>query len=392
MVFGMSNSNFHIGIVGPVFLPSLQGVRVKNNFPKGMGGSPVNHEINALIGLGYKVSVFSLSPELEKNEIFEHQEGRLSIYIGPYRKKGRKRCADLFLKERNFLKLKIREVKPDVLHAHWQYEWGWGAIDSKIPTLLTCHDSPVKILRNQRDIYRFFRLIIAVIVLRKSQYLTTVSPDTKKGLSLFTSKDIQIIPNFLSKSNFNLYTKRFIYESPKIVMINNSFYGLKNVSKGIKAFQYFRLGNSNAELHMFGKEHGPGGAAEQWSQINGLDNNVFFHGEVDSETLLQKVADAHILLHTSLEESFGMVIIEAMALGLPIVAGSKSGAVPWILKDGGGVLVDITSVSDITKGLKMVSSVSRYSKFSIEAHRASKARFEVDKVVGLYLNRLKEIV
>ena len=59
-----------------------------------------------------------------------------------------------------------------------------------------------------------------------------------------------------------------------------------------------------------------------------------------------------ILLHPALEESFGMAIVEAMVLGLSVVAGRDSGAVRWVLDEGrAGFLTDVKDPNAIAESL-----------------------------------------
>lgn len=384
----------HIGISGPIYIPSLtiNFDGDKTSWPIGMGGSPVNHEINALIEAGYKISIFSLSPEIEPGESFEWHGEKLSIYMGPYRKRARHRCFDLFFKERTYLKLMILKAKPEVIHAHWQYEWAWAALSTKIPTLVTCHDAPFRILRVQTDIYRLCRLIMAIIVLRKAKYLTAVSPHTAKGLKAITKKNVKIIPNFEPDKTFSLYKVDKIIESAvKIAMINNGFFGLKNVIAGIEAFHEYKKTNSLVQLHLFGHGHGENEDAHNWCKEHGKTEGIFFIGEISFDTLMEELSNAHILLHTSKEESCPMVLIEAMAMGIPVLAGENSGGIPWILKDGGGILVDITNVKNITDGLIEVSKPLLYTQFSKDARIIALKRFSQKVVLEIYLEKLKKI-
>jgi glycosyltransferase involved in cell wall biosynthesis len=382
----------HIGITGPIHLPSLNidycGDR--SNWPEGMGGSPVNSEINALIELGYKVSVFSLSPEVPIGSSFEWFEGNLSIFIGPYRKRARYRCLDLFYKERNYLKNKILQIKPNVVHAHWQYEWGWGALSSGIPTLLTCHDAPLSILKNQMDLYRVFRLIIAAIVLSKAKFLTSVSPNTAKKLNFFTKKKITVIPNFIDNANFLYHKGKSIKSSIKLIMINNGFDGNKNVKIGIQSFNKLKLSLPNLELHLYGDANGKNEDAEKWCLKNDIMKDIYFHGSIPHNKLMIELSNADILIHTAFEESFGMILIEAMSMGIPVVAGAKTGGVPWILKDGGGELVDISSINDITHGINKI--LNSYNLYSIKANEIAKTRFSKKLVMEMYLKELKKII
>ena len=331
-----------------------------------------------------------MSPEIQPGNSFEWLEGNLSIFIGPYRKRARERCLDFFYKERRYLKNKILEIKPNVIHAHWQYEWGWAALSSRIPTLLTCHDSPLTILKNQMDLYRVFRLIMAFIVLRKAKYLTAVSPNTKKRLTIFTKKRITIIPNFVSDFTFTYYKERNLKSIIKLVMINNGFDGNKNVKLGMESFKVLKLRLPKLELHLYGAGHGKNEDAENWCIENNILKSVFFHGEIAHNQLMIELSKADILMHTAFEESFGMILIEAMAMGIPVVAGKNSGGVPWVLKDGGGELVDITSVIEINNGIEKV--ISNYNLISLKAKNSVMERFSKNKVILQYLHEMKSVL
>jgi glycosyltransferase involved in cell wall biosynthesis len=379
----------HIGIIGPIHLPSLN---IKYNgdrslWPKGMGGTPVNAEINALLELGYRVTVFSLSPEIKKNDYFEYSDNSISIYIGEYRSKARQRCSDLFKKEINLLTNRIKLLKPDILHAHWQYEWALAGINSGISCLITCHDEPKKIFLQYKDIYRLCRWILANKVYKYGKFFTTVSPATAKHLILNQKKEISIIPNFVEEKYYNLNKIRQIENKVRIVMINNGFSNAKNVKKGILAFK--KLNNTNFELHLYGKEHGINEKAHIFCKKIGLNSNVYFHGFISPDKLIHQIDENHILLHPSKIESFGMVLIESMAMGIPVIAGKNSGGVEWILKNGGGKLIDINNCSEIASAI--VEVIENYETLSKEAFLNVKNRFSKKNVINQYLNEFIKI-
>ncbi|MEZ7505864.1 glycosyltransferase family 4 protein [Flavobacterium sp. Arc2] len=379
----------HIGITGPIYLPSINlGYKGdRTNWPRGMGGVPVNHLINALLELGYQLSVFSSSPEIEIGESFEWHEENISIYIGPYRKRAKLQVFDFFAVEREYIKNIILKVKPDIVHAHWQYEWAWGAIDSGIPTLVSCHDSPVHVFKSQPDVYRLFRLVFAFIVLKKAIFLTTVSDSCKKGLKLITLKKIAVIPNFEPDKVFDLYSPRTITDNSiiRVVMVNNGFTNLKNVSIGIFAFKSFRDRFPSAELHLFGKSFGIGEEANLWAINKSCSENVFFHGQLNFDRLIREMSAMDVFLHTSKQESFGMALVEAMAMGMPVIAGNNSGGPEWILKNGGGMLVDITNAIAVKNALVDIIEPAIYTKTSLLAREIAVNRFSKDKVVKGYI-------
>jgi glycosyltransferase involved in cell wall biosynthesis len=382
----------HIGIAGPIHLPSL---KIKFNgdkslWPLGMGGIPVNHLINALLELGHQVSVFSSSPEIKIGDSFEWHEENLSIYIGPYRRRARYLCKDFYAVESNYIKNAILKAKPDFVHAHWQYEWALGALKSGVSTLVTCHDSPIDVLKAQTDFFRLYRLIMAFIVIQKAKHLTTVSDYCAEGLKRITSKKITVIPNFEPDEIFHNYNEeRIIKNKVSIAMINSGFTPLKNVSIGILAFDKFRKTNPNAELHLYGQSFAEGEDAYNWCKPRIDIRNIFFHGICSFDNLMPKLSNADIFLHTSLEESFGMVLVEAMAMGIPVIAGKNSGGPEWILREGGGLLVDVNSIDDVNEALLELMVPANYSNCSSTAREVAFKRFSKQKVVNQYLEAYK---
>jgi len=80
--------------------------------------------------------------------------------------------------------------------------------------------------------------------------------------------------------------------------------------------------------------------------------NVVFHPYCVGNKLGDVFRNADIFCHPAQwEEPFGMVIVEAMASGLPVVA-TRCGGIPEILKNGGGVLVNRDSIEELVSTLK----------------------------------------
>jgi len=64
----------------------------------------------------------------------------------------------------------IRRFSPDVVHAHWWMPGGWFASRGKVPYLVTCHGSDVRLLERGRVVRR-----IALPAFRRAARVTTVS-------------------------------------------------------------------------------------------------------------------------------------------------------------------------------------------------------------------------
>lgn len=72
-------------------------------------------------------------------------------------------------------------------------------------------------------------------------------------------------------------------------------------------------------------------------------------------SLLRTLADAHALLFPSMAEGFGLPIIEAMALGVPVLT-SRGGATEEIAGQA-AVLVDACDIQDITRGIRLLDGL-----------------------------------
>lgn len=87
---------------------------------------------------------------------------------------------------------------------------------------------------------------------------------------------------------------------------------------------------------------------------NQLENNVIVHGRVDDEKLNYLYSKADLFVFPSSYEGYGMVLIEAMSYGLPVVAYNNS-AMPYSIKNGyNGFLVDDNDVSALIDKIGML--------------------------------------
>jgi glycosyltransferase involved in cell wall biosynthesis len=98
------------------------------------------------------------------------------------------------------------------------------------------------------------------------------------------------------------------------------------------------------ELRLYGPDFVSDGKAERLLRAANLPlEGIKLRGRIEHRELLHEMQSASLLLHPSLTETFGMAIAEAMAIGIPIIGGVRSGAVPWLLDQGrAGQLVDVT--------------------------------------------------
>ncbi|MDP1688054.1 glycosyltransferase family 4 protein [Hydrogenophaga sp.] len=105
------------------------------------------------------------------------------------------------------------------------------------------------------------------------------------------------------------------------------------------------------ELHNVGSAtRDPDTAAHLFALAAPLGARVTWHGEVTGQALHAHYADADVFVLASLHEGFGMVITEALAHGLPVVA-SDAGALAQTLPGGAGLQVPAGEVAPLQAAL-----------------------------------------
>jgi len=387
-----------IGMAGPIlvsdFAAYLDRDLDQTNFPVGLGGIPVNLLSRELLKRGHQLVIFTLDPRVEKEVVLEGKQ--LKICVGPYRPK---RARDFFRLERATMEKAIRRERPTLVHAQWTYEFALAAIAADVPHIVTAHDAPFQVLRHNFIPYRIARTLMTMKAIRRADRIAAVSPHVAKHLErfFFPRRRVDVIPNGLPSSIFN---NRVWAKKPKsgvltFFTILNGWGGLKNGQIVIQAFAKLREAYRPARLVMLGAGHNPGGPAELWARERGVVDGIEFAGPAAYEILQDRISkECDILVHPSLEESFGMVIIEALAKAIPVIGGESSGAVPWTLSFGeAGLLVDVRSPRKVADAMLTLARDSGLRKCLSEAgYGRVRRHFSIEAVADAYEKQYEDML
>lgn len=385
-------SRDRIHIASPAAPEALKAhLRVNQQIPDGLGGTPINILVDEFLSRGFPVVVYTLSAQVHEPVMLEGD--RLRVHVGPYRARPRDRALDFFHAERRFLEQAIRTEAPAFVHAHWSYEFALAALAAAPKALVTAHDAPLNILRAQPDTYRIIRTGMAYRALRKATYVTAVSPHVAGHLRKYrfvrAGCNIDCIPNGLPGACFEDRGRDSGTGTTRFATILNGWTKLKNATSALQAFSMLRKAHSESTLLMFGEDYGISGKAESWARANELHHGVQFRGRTAYEPLMDALRDeVDILVHPSREESQGMVLIEAMARGIPVIGGGQAGAVPWTLDEGrAGVLVDVDDPASIASAMERLArdSASRRS-VGKAGFDSARSRFGIGAVADRYLD------
>ena len=119
-------------------------------------------------------------------------------------------------------------------------------------------------------------------------------------------------------------------------------------------------------------------------QARGLASVVALTGRLSSDDLAATVEAADLLVHPTRRETFGLAVLEALALGTPAIAYDSPGP-RAILANGGGRVVPTGDIGGLSSAvLEALSDPALLDRWREEA-RLTAARFDVDVVVDRYV-------
>lgn len=141
---------------------------------------------------------------------------------------------------------------------------------------------------------------------------------------------VQVIPNLLELHKYPFRVRQRL--EPRLLWMR-TFHPIYNPAMAIRAFERIRRVHPEARLVMAGQEKGLGPAVRKMVGDLGLDEAVSFPGFLDGPAKAREGNAADIFLNTNHIDNMPVSVLEACAMGLPVVA-TAVGGVPDLLTDG----------------------------------------------------------
>lgn len=265
---------------------------------------------------------------------------------------------------------RARQSIPHLIHAHLAYPDGYAALQLGRrlgrPVVISVHghdvrELPAANLRWRRLISEALQGADAVIASSRDIYdrVQALGTDPRKMHLIPQGVDCELFrPNFRRKAGEGgwqlLYVGRF---DPR-----------KGVGLLLEALALLRRVRSDLHLRLVGSSPMSGTARELQRQAEdlGLTHCVEFADELPWREIPGQLAAADLLILPSLYDSFGIVLIEAMACGLPVVA-TRCGGPEEIVTPQVGELVAVGDPVALARGISAV--LDKYSQYDRAAIR-----------------------
>lgn len=227
-------------------------------------------------------------------------------------------------------------------------------------------------------------------VLKYLQELTAVSEAATEYVASLTDAPVTIIPNGIDLAHYRQALK--LKKSPKVGQ-TILFIGRLERRKGMKyllrAFELLLQENPDASLLVAGD--GPDKQKlEAEVESRGLPN-VTFLGYVNEETKLRLLAEADLFCSPAIYgESFGIVLLEAMAAGLPIVAGDNSGYASVLQGIGALSLANPQDTPAFARHMQLLLSEEPLRKIWKAWAQKHVEQFNYPRIIDMYENLYRD--
>lgn len=296
---------------------------------------------------------------------------------------------DIFDKrmEKLYKEVVKKEGKVDVIHAQSSL---WGGISAayvakkyNIPLVITEHSS---VKRGQYVRESYYKRIVNSY--KSADSIIAVGNGLKKEIEELTSrKDIKVIGNLVDLSLFNI--RNIKRENDEFIFFSVAFLeGEKGLDTLIKAFS-MRFNNEKVRLVIGGD-----GSQRQWlegiAKNEGIENQVTFTGALSREEVAEWMNKCDAFVLPSRYETFGVVYIEALASGKPVIGTFNGGAEDIVTKDV-GILVNIDNIKELSDAMDYIRKNNKeYQHDKLRKYCTEK--FSANVIIKKIINVYKEVI
>lgn len=287
---------------------------------------------------------------------------------------------------------RLAAIKPDITHFQGCASW---VIGYKRPSVFTLHgiyekdmhykDGPFLALR------RFLIAVTEQFGRQQCRNVILISPYVLSEIGRQLRGRYWNIENPVVEEFFK--TERASQSSR--ILFAGRVSKRKNIDGLLKAFDIVREHIPNATMHIAGTIESLQyyNSCQEFVVEHQLSKAVHFLGNVNRTELLKQLREASCLALVSHQETAPMIVEEAMAAGVPVVA-SRIGGLPYMVQEGQtGYLIEPNSINEIAASLiKLLESKEVNNAMGERSRQVAYERFHARKVAERTLTAYYQIL
>lgn len=192
---------------------------------------------------------------------------------------------------------------------------------------------------------------------KKARKIIAVSENTKKDLLKFYGEDkekIKVIHHGVLNKKRDI--KKDLLQKGKYILYVGRVESKKNIKGIVEAFNDFKIAfdDYSYKLVLAGKKGCNFSKVKTTIEKSPYKKDIILTGYVSQAEKEKLLENADIFLFPSFYEGFGMPILEAQKMGIPIITSNVS-SMPEIAGEGGALFVDPKNTEDIANAIKKLA-------------------------------------
>ncbi len=244
----------------------------------------------------------------------------------------------------------IKKHEIDIINAHFALPSAVPGIFvrkiTKVPIVVTLIGGDIYDPTKRKHLFRRFGFNpIVRFVLKHADTLTSISEDIKsRSIELGARKDITVIPYgvntdlFNPKKRNNTIIKKFGGKNSKMILSVGRLIKRKGYQYLIRAIPKVLIDFPNSIFAIVGEGPERHPLTKLIEKLK-IDDRVLFLGNIPNTNLPELYASSDLFVLPSIHEGLGIVYLEAMASGVPIITTNSGGMRDLIIDKQTGILI-----------------------------------------------------
>ena len=291
------------------------------------------------------------------------------------------------IKIKNFIKLHNKEY--DVVHVHGDV--GGLKEFKNLKTVATFHGFTAANPAYKKYLKRIFLFIFSANTefknLKYCKKITVVSNNVKLQMKNYTDKDIDVIYNGIDLDFFKKISKqekiRLKYklnlkENKKYILFVGTQSWIKGLDIAINTIRLLK--REDIVLNVIGLKR----------PKNFKEPNINFLGLLEKEKIINYYQVSDLFIMPSRYEGFSIVVLEAMACGLPVILANNIGSSEIIKNNINGISINNTSKNFSSQIKKILADVKLKNKIIENSFNTIK-KFDWKYITVIYINLYNNI-
>lgn len=240
----------------------------------------------------------------------------------------------------------------------------------KIPFIITEHQGPFSLTSKN-----FWKKTWTKFIMQRANAVLTVSEHLKQEIlnSGIRPKNIIVTHNPVDTDLFNTKSNKTHYKN---ILFAGRLDEFKGAFRCVKAFELIYRNNPEWKLTIIGDGEEYNVIKNYLKKNEALNDIVILKGHKNKTELPEEMQNADFFLFPSRHESFGLVVAEAMACGLPVVVTNKTAPKEFVNRDK-GLLINPDNISAIAEAMQtMIKNHSEYNLHNIRESIVNRFGFD----------------